>query len=58
MSGSPVFVSGQIHRTSSLKVWYINSVPASLNCDDGGLSPEAYSHLINRERHQGSCEDK
>ena len=32
-----------------LEAWHINSAHAPLNCDDGGLLPDAYLHLVRKK---------
>ena len=33
-----------------MEAWHINSAHAPLNCDDDGLLPDAYLHLIRKKR--------
>ena len=39
------------HQCLFLEAWHINSAQAPLNRDDGGLYPDAYLHLVRKERH-------
>ena len=39
------------HQRLCLEAWHINSARAPLNRDDGGLYPDAYLHLVRKERH-------
>ena len=36
------------HQCLCLEAWHINSAHAPLNCDDGGLLPDAYLHLVRK----------
>ena len=42
------FISGY-HQHLCLEAWHINSAHAPLNRDDGGLLPDAYSHLVRKK---------
>ena len=37
------------HQRLCLEAWHINSAQAPLNRDDGGLLPDAYSHLVRKK---------
>ena len=37
------------HQRLCLEAWHINSAHAPLNRDDGGLLPDAYSHLVSKK---------
>ena len=37
------------HQCLCLEAWHINSAHAPSNCDDGGLLPDAYLHLVRKK---------
>ena len=38
------------HQRLCLEAWHVNSAHALLNRDDGGLLPDAYSHLVRKRQ--------
>ena len=38
-----------------MEAWHINSAHAPLNCDDGGLLPDAYLHLVGKRQLISDC---
>ena len=38
-----------------MEAWHINSAHAPLNCDDGGLLPDAYLHLVRKRQLISDC---
>ena len=38
------------HQRLCLDAWHVNSTDAPLNCDDDGLLPDAYLHLVKKKK--------
>ena len=38
------------HQRLCLDAWHVNSTHAPLNCDDDGLLPDAYLHLVKKKK--------
>ena len=37
------------HQGLCVEAWHINSAHIPLNCNDGGLLPDAYLHLVRKK---------